>query len=107
MYAVIQASGHQFRVKEGDLLSMDHFPGKKEGESVVFDKVLMIAGRDDVSEPLVGAPFLEKARVEATIESFTRGDKVIVFKYKRRKNHKKTRGHRQQLSVVRVNKIEF
>ena len=72
-----------------------------EGDKVTFDQVLMVGG----STPKVGAPLVSGATVEATIKEQTRASKVIVFKYKRRKNYKRTRGHKQPLTIVEIGKI--
>ena len=101
MYAVFQSGGHQLRVSEGDVVKLDKLPGK-EGEKVVFDKVLMIGG-DKTS---VGTPLVSGASVEATIKSQERDEKITVFKYKRKKNYKVTRGHRQPVTLVEINKIK-
>lgn len=101
MYAVIEAGAHQYRVKEGETLKVDKILGKK-GDSVQFDKVLMVSKGDN---PSVGAPYVEKASVEAVIKEQIRDPKVVVFKFKRRKNYKKKRGHKQQVTVLEINKI--
>ena len=100
MYAVIKAGGHQYKVSEGDKLEVDFLKGN-EGDKVTFDSVLMVGGSDQK----FGAPFVGGASVEATISKQTRAPKVIVFKYKRRKNYKRTKGHKQPLTVVEINKI--
>ena len=101
MFAVIAAGGHQYRVSEGDTITLTRLPGQV-GEKIKFDQVLMVGQSDAVQ---VGAPFLSGAAVEATIKEHKRDKKILVFKYKRRKNHKKTRGHRQHLTIVEVGKI--
>ncbi len=100
MYAVFQSGGHQLRAKEGDVVTVDKLPGQ-EGDKIVFDRVLMIGGGDAA----FGAPTVSGASVEATIKSQFRNDKVTVFKYKRKKNYKVTRGHRQPVTSVEINKI--
>ncbi len=100
-YAVIQAGGHQYRVKEGDTLPIDKLDGQV-GDKVRFDKVLLI---QDETGTHVGQPFLAKSMVEATITEQTRDKKVLVFKYKRRKNYKKMRGHKQPITMVEIGKI--
>lgn len=100
MYAVFQAGGHQYKAKEGDVLTIDKIEGNA-GDKVTFDKVMLVGG----SETKVGAPVLEGASIEATIEEQTRNPKIIVFKYKRRKNYKKKNGHKQPVTVVKVGKI--
>lgn len=97
MFAVIQAGGHQYRVKEGDTVSVDHMAGEV-GDTVTFDKVYMIGDR-------VGTPVVAGASVEAVIKSQERLDKILVFHYRRRKNSKKMRGHKQPVTVVQIKKI--
>jgi large subunit ribosomal protein L21 len=100
MYAVIKAGGHQYRVTEGETLNIDRLPGQV-GEKVKFDQVLMIGGANVV----FGAPHVAGAVVEATIKAHDRAEKVLIFKYRRRKNYKRTQGHRQPFTVVEINKI--
>lgn len=101
MYAVIKAGGHQYRVQEGDQITVDLCPGK-EGDKITLDQVLMVGG----DKPQVGAPFIKGATVEATIKGHQKNDKVLIFKYKRRKNYKKTQGHRQPVTVLTIGKIK-
>jgi large subunit ribosomal protein L21 len=101
MYAVILTGGKQYRVKEGDLLSVEKLdiePGRKVG----FDEVLLI---EDGESVLVGTPVLENALVRAEVMETYKDEKVLVFKKKRRKQFRRTRGHRQQLTRVRVEGI--
>jgi len=100
VYAVIKAGGHQYRVSPGQEVTVDFVEGK-EGDKVTFDQVLMLGGKETV----VGAPVVSGAKVEAVIKKQTRNPKVIVFKYKRRKNYKVTRGHKQPVTVVEIAKI--
>ena len=97
MHAVIKSGGHQYRVKEGQAFDIQKIEGS-EGDKVEFDQVLMIGDK-------IGAPLVSGAKVQATIKKQYRDEKVWVFKYKRRKNYKKLRGHRQPLTTVEVNKI--
>lgn len=101
MFAVIKAGAHQYRVSEGEKLSIDKLGGNV-GDKVKFDKVLMVGGGDSAK---FGTPFVSGASVEATIASQEFNPKVIIFKYKRRKNYKRTRGHKQPVTVVEINKI--
>ncbi len=101
MYAVILTGGKQYRVKEGDVLSvekLDLAPGRK----AQFDKVLLIEDGDAV---LVGTPVLDNAMVLGLVLENFRDEKVIVFKKKRRKQYRRTRGHRQSLTKVRITRI--
>jgi len=101
MYAVIKTGGKQYRVKEGDVLIVEKIPAET-GHPVDFDQVLLIEQEDKI---LLGTPFLAGAVVRATaIEGF-KGDKVIIFKKKRKKQYRRTKGHRQQLLRVRIDEI--
>lgn len=100
MYAVFKTGAHQYNVKEGDVLTIDKIEGSA-GDKVTFDQVMLVGG----NSPKIGAPIVDGASVEAVIEEQTRNPKIIVFKYKRRKNYKKTRGHKQPVTVVKVSKI--
>ena len=101
MYAVIQAGGHQHKVRKGDVLSLNRLEGK-EGEPVDFKQVLSVTKQDN--KLLLGQPFV-KACVKAEIVAHQRGPKVLVFKKKRRKGYKRTKGHRQELTLVKINEI--
>jgi len=101
MYAVVEIQGNQYKAEKGSVLTVDKM-SIPEGDSVVFDKVLML--RDDKSVK-IGEPYVKGASVKAVVEEHTRGAKVIVRKYKRRKRYKRTRGHKQQYSRVRIEEI--
>lgn len=101
MYAVIKTGGHQYRVKEGEELRVEKIEGKA-GETLSFSDVLMLQKEDGC---VFGQPTVSGASVEATIKEQTKNDKIIVFKYKRRKNYKKKQGHKQLQTVVQINKI--
>ena len=100
MYAVIKAGGHQYMVRQGEEVTVDRIAGN-EGDAVIFDHVLMIGG----DKPVFGVPIVNGAKVEAVIKQQTRDPKVIVFKFRRRKNYKKTRGHKQPVTVVEIKNI--
>ena len=102
MFAVIKAGGHQYRVQKGDSLTVEKHEGQ-EGDKIVFDQVLCLSNGKDLT---LGSPVLEKAKVHGVITSQKRDPKVIVFKYKRRKNYKRTRGHKQLKTVVEITKIQ-
>lgn len=102
MYAVIKAGGHQYRVKEGDVLSIDKIHGEV-GDSVTFAEVLMIGGTE--GKEVVGAPHVDNASVQAVIKEQTKNPKIIILKYRRRKNSKKKMGHKQPITLVEINKI--
>ncbi len=101
MYAVILTGGKQYRVKEGDVLSVEKLD-VENGRTVGFDRVLLI---EDGESVLVGTPVLENALVAAEVIETYKDEKVLVFKKKRRKQFRRTRGHRQQLTKVRVEGI--
>jgi large subunit ribosomal protein L21 len=101
MYAVILTGGKQYRVKEGDVLSVEKL-SIEAGQKVGFDEVLLI---EDGESVLVGTPILENALVRAEVVETYKDEKVLVFKKKRRKQFRRTRGHRQQLTKVRVEGI--
>ncbi len=101
MYAVINTGGKQYRVKEGDVLDVEKL-GVEEGEAVIFDRVLLI---EDEGKVLVGTPTIAGAAVRAAVVSNFKGAKVLIFKKKRRKQYRRTKGHRQQLAKVQILKI--
>lgn len=101
MYAVIKTGGKQYRVSPGDLLVVEKLAGEP-GAEVSFDEVLMLGNGDDVT---VGAPTVAGAAVTATLIETRKGEKVKVFKKIRRQGYRRTRGHRQQETVLRVTAI--
>lgn len=103
MYAIIETGGKQYRVTTGDVLNIEKITGKA-GDKVKFDKVLLVGGG---KQTLVGKPYLASAALEAEIVDDTfRGDKIVTIKYKRRKQYRRTIGHRQDLFRVLVTKID-
>jgi large subunit ribosomal protein L21 len=102
MYAVVRSGGKQVRVAPGEALWVEKLPGEV-GEQVALDEVLLIAGE---GAPRVGTPVVAGARVVATITGQGRGEKITVFKYKRRKRYRRKQGHRQQYTQIRVERIE-
>lgn len=101
MYAVIEAGGKQFKVAPGDVIQVDTLAGDP-GSEVEFGRVLAVMND---SNELVAGSEAGNARVKATIKGHGRGDKVIVFKFKRKKQYKRTIGHRQNYTEVTVNEI--
>jgi large subunit ribosomal protein L21 len=99
MFAVIRTGGKQYRVAEGDRIVVERLDAEA-GDLLAFDRILMLAG--DGEEPLVGATVPPEARVFGRVLEQTRGPKLIVFKKKRRKNYRRTKGHRQDLTAVRI-----
>ena len=101
MYAVIKTGGKQYRVITGETLKVEILPGEI-GTSLVLDKVLMVSDGEKLS---VGKPMLVGATVAATIISHGRGDKVRIFKMRRRKHYQKNQGHRQNYTEIRIDGI--
>ena len=103
MFAVIRTGGKQYRVSENSCIEVERLAGSP-GDTLTFDDVLMMGGSGD-ERCAVGTKTLEKAAVFAELMAQTRGDKVLVFKKKRRKNHRRMRGHRQDLTLLRITGI--
>lgn len=103
MFAVIKTGGKQYRVSPSDTITIEKLEGEA-GDAVSFDQVLLVGGGDG-AEPALGAPTVDGATVAGEIVRQTRGDKVMIFKKRRRKNSKRTRGHRQLLTMVKITEI--
>jgi len=101
MYAIVDIAGQQFKVEKGQELFVHRLEGEK-GAKLAFEKVMLI---DNKGKTTVGTPVIEGAQVKGTIVDHLRGDKVFVFKKKRRKGYKKFNGHRQDLSLVKIDSI--
>jgi large subunit ribosomal protein L21 len=101
MYAVIETGGKQYTVQEGDTIYIEKLE-KEEGEKVDFSKVLMLSNDEDFK---VGRPFVEGAKVEGIVLEQGKGRKVIVYKYKSKKDYRKKQGHRQPYTKVKIEKI--
>ena len=101
-YAIIRTGGKQFRVSPGDVVRVPTLAGKNEGDKVEFDEVL-VSG--DSNGARIGAPTIPGARVTATVVKNGRGPKIIVFKFKRRKHYKRTKGHRQGFTSIKIESI--
>lgn len=101
MYAIIESGGKQFRVEENQMVRLDKVPLER-GSAWETDKVLLVGG----DEAKIGAPYVEGAKVSGTVIAQERTRKVRVFKYKPKKNYKRTRGHRQQYTQVRIDSIQ-
>ena len=102
MYAIIQTRGHQVKVTPGAVVEIDGPPSER-GSEVTFDQVLLV--EKDAGEILAGAPFVANARVVGIVDGEARGPKLRVFKKKRRKGFRKTRGHRSVMTRVRITEI--
>ena len=100
MYAIIATGGKQYRVSEGDKIYIEKIDAEV-GSTVSFD-VLLVENKGDVK---VGTPVVEGVKVEGKVEAQTRGEKIIVFKYKAKKNYRRKQGHRQPYTKVEITKI--
>ena len=101
MYAIFQLSGFQYTGEEGSVIRVPRQDVEK-GDSIDIDEVLLVKGDGD---PLVGTPFVADATIRAEVIDHGKDDKVLVHKYKRRTKYRLTRGHRQDYSDIRINKI--
>jgi large subunit ribosomal protein L21 len=101
MYAVIKTGGKQYKVAAGDKLKVEKLVGDV-GSKVVIDKVLLIA---DGEKTTIGAPLVAGAKVNATVVSHGRADKVMIFKFRRRKHYRKTQGQRQSFTEIQIDTI--
>ncbi len=101
MYAVVEINGKQYRAEQGKALTVDRID-EEAGSNVSFDKVLLLSGEAGVK---IGSPYVEGASVKAVIDAEIKADKVIVFKYKPKKDYRRTQGHRQRYTVLKVQEI--
>ena len=101
MYAIVEIAGQQFKIEKDSKVYV-HRLKAEEGSQVTFDRVMLI---DDADNVRVGAPVIENATVKATVLKHLKGDKVLVFKKKRRKGYQKMNGHRQYLTSIQINEI--
>ena len=103
MYAVIKTGGKQYRVAVGEKLKVEQIPADIDSQ-IVLEEVLMVAGGDEVK---VGTPLVAGATVKATVVSHGRGEKVRIFKMRRRKHYQKHQGHRQNYTEIRIDEISL
>ena len=101
MYAIVEISGKQYKVQEGDIVFVDRLEELEEGKSTTFDKVLFISDGDKTT---VGTDTVKGAKVKATVVGHGKAKKVVVFKYKPKKNERKVRGHRQPYTKIQIEK---
>lgn len=101
MYAVIETGGKQYRVQEGDVLTVEKL-NVEAGQKVEFDRVLVLAGEGDLK---VGAPYVEGAKVTGEVVENGKGKKVVIFKYKAKKDYRKKQGHRQPYTMVKIESL--
>lgn len=107
MYAVIESGGKQYRVAPGDVIDVELLASHADGQSdaeVRFDRVLLVSGDNGLR---VGSPLVEGAIVKASFVGALRGPKIRVFKFKKRKQYRRTKGHRQNLHRVRIEGIDL
>ena len=102
MYAVIEDSGTQFKVSEGDIIRVDLRQTSEASTTIEFDKVLLVGGD---GEPKIGQPRLEGATVTADVLTEVRGEKITIIKHRRRKGYRRKQGHRQRFLRVRITGI--
>ena len=100
MYALMEFKGKQYKAEKGAVLKVDKIDAEP-GSTVDIDSVLLVSG-DTVS---VGAPYVQGARVKAVVEAHKKADKIIVFKYKPKKDYRRKMGHRQEYSVIKIQDI--
>jgi large subunit ribosomal protein L21 len=102
MYAVIQTGGKQYRAEPGQTLWVEKLPGDK-GDQITFDQVLLVA--QDDRDVAIGTPIVAGATVTAQIVEQGLGEKLVVFKFRRRKNYVRRNGHRQELTAIKIESI--
>ena len=103
MYAIVEINGQQFKAEEGKKLFVHHIKDAKEGQAVEFEKVLLV---DKDGAVQIGAPTVEGAKVVCeVVKPLVKGDKVIVFKMKRRKDYRKKQGHRAQFTEIAIKQV--
>jgi large subunit ribosomal protein L21 len=103
MYAIIKTGGKQYRVSEGDVISVEKID-VASGEKIVFDEILIVENNGELQ---IGAPVVTGAKVEGTVVQQGKEKKVIVFKYKPKKDYRKKQGHRQPFTRVKIEKISL
>lgn len=101
MYAIFENGSHQYRVSEGDLVTVDRHDGA-HGDELVFDKVFLVAGGEGAT---IGTPTVAGAKVVGRIVRQFRGKKIIIQKFRRRKNMRRKRGHRQPYTTIQIKSI--
>ena len=101
MYALVKTGGKQYRVSKGDTILVERMSAV-EGEQIILNDIVMLGDGDKVT---IGTPRVDGAGVSATVMRQTRGPKIIIFRRKRRKNHRRTQGHRQDLTLLKINEI--
>ena len=103
MYAIIDSCGKQYKVSEGDVVFFEKLDAE-EGKSVSFDNVVLVSDGKDVK---IGTPYVKGAKVEGTVVAHGKGNKILVYKYKAKKNYRRTQGHRQPYTKVEIKAVKL
>ena len=103
MYAIIESCGKQYKVAEGDVVFFEKLDAE-EGKKVTFDKVILVSNDKKIE---VGAPYVKGIKVEGKVVSHEKEKKILVYKYKAKKNYRRTQGHRQPYTKVEITKIKM
>ncbi len=103
MYAIIEACGKQYKVTEGDVVFFEKLDAE-EGKTVTFDNIVLVSDDKNIQ---VGNPYVEGIKVEGKVVSHGKGKKILVFKYKAKKNYRRTQGHRQPYTKVEITGIKM
>ncbi|MCL1914990.1 MAG: 50S ribosomal protein L21 [Eubacteriaceae bacterium] len=105
MYAILKTGGKQYRVQEGDIINVERLnPLAEDNEEVTFNEVLFVA---DGEHTEIGCPYVEGAKVQARVVENGKGEKIIVFKYKAKKDYRRKKGHRQPYTKLEITSIGF
>ncbi len=102
MYAIIESCGRQYKVSEGDVVFFEKLEAE-EGKKITFDNVVLVSNDQEVE---VGTPYVKGVKVEGKVVSHGKGEKILVYKYKAKKNYRRTQGHRQPYTKVEITKIK-
>ncbi len=103
MYAIIESCGKQYKVTKGDVVFFEKLEAE-EGKKITFDKVVLISDEKKIE---IGAPYVKGIKVEGKVVSHGKGKKIIVYKYKAKKNYRRTQGHRQPYTKVEITNIKM
>ncbi|MCD6239553.1 MAG: 50S ribosomal protein L21 [Thermotoga sp.] len=104
MYAIIETSGKQYKVEEGNIITTQKQAETSEGKQIVFDKILLLNAKDDIK---LGTPYVDGVKVYGTILTHKKGEKKVIIKFKGRKKYRRKLGHRQWYTDIRIDKIEY
>ena len=102
MYAIIESCGKQYKVAEGDVVFFEKLDAE-EGKKVTFDNVVLVSDGEKIE---VGSPYVKGVKIEGKVVSHGKGKKILVYKYKAKKNYRRTQGHRQPYTKVEITKIK-